>query len=99
MTAIQDTGRRMSGAADGPAPLGVRSLPAHVGAGSAHIDIARTGPQQRVAGMPVAWRPSIGKPSVNFFQPPLAVRRTAGSDAVRERRAVQVEKGSVVVTD
>ncbi|MGX7670357.1 NBR1-Ig-like domain-containing protein [Plantactinospora sp. DSM 117369] len=36
--------------------------------------------------------------SVNLFQPPLAVRRTARSDAVRERRAVQVEKGSVPMT-
>ncbi|MGX7672550.1 glycoside hydrolase family 5 protein [Plantactinospora sp. DSM 117369] len=33
--------------------------------------------------------------SLNLFQPPLAVRRTARSDAVRERRAVQVEKGSL----
>ncbi|MGX7670710.1 DUF998 domain-containing protein [Plantactinospora sp. DSM 117369] len=33
---------------------------------------------------------------LNLFQPPLAVRWTARSDAVRERRAVQVEKGSLV---
>jgi hypothetical protein len=34
---------------------------------------------------------------LNLFQPPLALRWTARSNAGHERRAVQVEKGSLII--
>ncbi|MGX7676476.1 hypothetical protein [Plantactinospora sp. DSM 117369] len=41
------------------------------------------------------WSRLLIDQALNLFQPPLAVRRRARSDAVCERRAVQVEKGSL----